>query len=50
MNFRLDIQGIRALAVMLMYYDESHINHYGSVQYAKYEGDKLAKLIKKLKK
>ena len=34
----------------LMYYDESHINHYGSVQYAKYEGDKLAELIKKLKK
>lgn len=34
----------------LMYYDESHINYYGSVQYAKYEGYKLAELIKKLKK
>lgn len=34
----------------LMYYDESHINHYGSVGYARYEGYKLAELIKKLKK
>lgn len=33
----------------LMYYDESHINHYGSIGYAQYEGYKLAELIKTLK-
>ena len=33
----------------LMYYDESHINHYGSENYAKFEGYKLAELIAKLK-
>lgn len=34
----------------LMYYDENHINYYGSVHYAHYEGYKLAEMIKKLKK
>lgn len=34
----------------LMYYDENHINYYGSVNYAQYEGYKLAEMIKKLKK
>lgn len=33
----------------LMYYDEGHLNHYGSVQFAKYEGYKLSNLIQKLK-
>lgn len=33
----------------LMYYDESHLNHYGSVNYAKFEGYKLAKLLKEIK-
>lgn len=34
----------------LMYYDENHINYYGSIGYAQYEGYKLAELIKKIKK
>lgn len=34
----------------LMYYDENHINYYGSICYAQYEGYKLAELIKKIKK
>ncbi len=34
----------------LMYYDESHINYYGSVHYAQFEGYKLGELIKKIKK
>lgn len=33
----------------LMYYDKGHINHYGSVNYAKFEGDKLADLIRAIK-
>lgn len=33
----------------LMYYDESHLNYYGSVNYADYEGYKLADLIAKIK-
>ncbi len=33
----------------LMYYDEGHLNKYGSVNYAKFEGHKLAKLIEKIK-
>ena len=34
----------------LMYYDEGHINPYGSFHYAQFEGYKLADLIKKLNK
>ena len=34
----------------LMYYDEGHLNHFGSVQYAKFEGNKTAELINKIKK
>ncbi len=33
----------------LMYYDENHLNQYGSVNYAKFEGYKLAELIKQIK-
>lgn len=32
----------------LMYYDESHINFYGSEKLALYEGEELSKLLKKL--
>ena len=34
----------------LMYSDESHINNYGSMKYAKFKGQKLADLIKQLQK
>lgn len=33
----------------LMYYDEYHLNHYGSIKYAEFEGHKLATLIKEIK-
>lgn len=34
----------------LMYYDKNHLNYYGSYNYAKFEGDKVVELLRKIKK
>lgn len=33
----------------LMYYDQGHLNYYGSSNYAKFEGDKVIKLLQQIK-